>query len=393
MPWKVKEPMDERISLITDWKGGNYSITELSMIYGVSRKAVYKWTTRYEEHGIDGLKELSRAPLSHPNQTKAEVVEELIKEKMDHGRWGPKKLLVHLQRSRPDVQWPSVCTIEKWLRRHGLVKERRRRKRVPPYSEPFLDCDATNKVWSADFKGQFRMGNGKWCYPLTLSDNMSRYLLVCRGVESPCHKYTQKWFEWAFRKYGLPASIRTDNGTPFAGHGITGLSRLSVWWIRLGIRPERIQCGKPQQNGRHERMHKTLKEETATPAMADMNRQQMKFEQFRREYNEERPHEALGMRTPSSVYKASSRRYPEKILGPQYDEGVDVRRVRDGGEISFRGNYYYLSEVLSGENVGLMELHDGRYEIRFSFHPICIIDLKKMKVRPTQKKVLPMCVG
>lgn len=217
MPWKVKEPMDERISLITDWKSGNYSITELSAIYGVSRKTVYKWTNRYEEYGIDGLKELSRSPLSYPNQTEAEVIKGLIKEKMDHGKWGPKKLLRHLQGSRPDVQWPSVCTVEKWLRRHGLVKERKRRKRVPPYSEPFLQCDAPNKVWSADFKGQFKMGDGKWCYPLTLSDNMSRYLLVCRGVGSPCHEDTQKWFGWAFRNYGLPAAIRTDNGTPFAG--------------------------------------------------------------------------------------------------------------------------------------------------------------------------------
>lgn len=291
------------------------------------------------------------------------------------------------------MQWPSVCTVEKWLRRHGLVKERKRRKRVPPYSEPFLECDVPNKVWSADFKGQFRMGDGTWCYPLTLSDNMSRYLLMCRGVGSPCHEDTQEWFKWAFRKYGLPASIRTDNGTPFAGRGITGLSRLSVWWIRLGIRPERIECGKPQQNGRHERMHRTLKEETATPAMADMNRQQMRFEEFRREYNNERPHEALGMNTPSSVYEASSLRYPEKVLGPQYGEGVDVRRVRNGGEISFRGNYYFLSEVLSGEQVGLTELYDGRYEVRFGFHPIGIIDLEEMKVRPAQKKVLPMSVG
>lgn len=393
MPWKVKEPMDERISLITDWKSGNYSITELSAIYGVSRKAVYKWTNRYEEYGIDGLKELSRSPLSYPNQTEAEVIKGLIKEKMDHGKWGPKKLLRHLQGSRPDVQWPSVCTVEKWLRRHGLVKERKRRKRVPPYSEPFLQCDAPNKVWSADFKGQFKMGDGKWCYPLTLSDNMSRYLLVCRGVGSPCHEDTQKWFGWAFRNYGLPAAIRTDNGTPFAGRGITGLSRLSVWWIRLGIRPERIECGKPQQNGRHERMHRTLKEETATPSMADINRQQMRFEEFRREYNNERPHEALGMKTPSSVYEASSMRYPEKVLEPQYDEGVDVRRVRDGGEIRFRSNYYFLSELLAGEQVGLTELYDGRYEVRFNFHPICIIDLKEMKVRPTQKKVLPMSVG
>jgi len=393
MPWKVKEPMDERVRLIADWRSGNYSITELSVIYGVSRKAIYKWTTRYNEHGIDGLKEQSRAPLSHPNQTKAEVVQGLIKEKLDHGNWGPKKLLRHLQRSRPEVQWPSVCTVEKWFRMYGLVKERKRRKRVPPYSEPFLECDVPNKVWSADFKGQFRMGDSTWCYPLTLSDNMSRYLLMCRGVGSPCYGDTQKWFEWAFRKYGLPAAIRTDNGIPFSGRGITGLSRLSVWWIRLGIRPERIECGKPQQNGRHERMHRTLKEETATPAMSDMNQQQMRFEEFRREYNNERPHEALGMKTPSSVYEASSMRYPEKVLEPQYDEGVDVRRVRDGGEISFRGNYYFLSEVLSGERVGLTELYDGRHEVRFSFHPIGIIDLKEMKVRPTQKKVLPMSVG
>jgi transposase InsO family protein len=393
MPWKVKEPMDERVSLIADWKSSNYSITELSVIYGISRKAVYKWTNRYEEYGIDGLKELSRSPLSHPNQTEAEIVKELIKEKMDHSKWGPKKLLRHLHGSRPDVQWPSVCTAEKWLRRHGLVKERKRRKRVPPYCEPFLQCDAPNKVWSADFKGQFKMGDGKWCYPLTLSDNMSRYLLACRGVGSPCHEDTQKWLEWAFRNYGLPAAIRTDNGTPFAGRGITGLSRLSVWWIRLGIRPERIECGKPQQNGRHERMHRTLKEETATPAMVDMNRQQMRFEEFRREYNNDRPHEALGMETPSSVYEASSMRYPEKVLEPQYDEGVDVRRVRDGGEISFRGNYYFLSEVLAGQPVGLTELNDGRYEVRFSFHTICIIDLKEMRVCPVQKKVLPMCVG
>jgi transposase len=229
MPWKVKEPMDERVSLIGDWKSGNYSITELSRIYRVSRKAIYKWTNRYEGQGIDGLKELGRAPLSHPNETKAEIVRALIQEKMEHCKWGPKKLLSHLQRSRPAVQWPSVCTVEKWLRRHGLVKERRRRRRVPPYSEPFLQCDEPNKVWSADFKGQFRLGDGKWCYPLTLSDNMSRYLLVCRGFGSPCHDDTRKWFEWAFRKYGLPASIRTDNGTPFAGRGITGLSRLSVW--------------------------------------------------------------------------------------------------------------------------------------------------------------------
>lgn len=389
MPWKVKEPMDERISLIADWKSGDYSIMELSEIYGVSRKSIYKWTRRYEELKIDGLKEMSRAPLNHPNQTKEEIIEALIEEKMGHTKWGPKKILSHLQKIRPEEQWPSVCTVEKWLKRNGLVKQRRVRRRVPPYSEPFLQCNAPNKVWSADFKGQFRTGDGKWCYPLTLSDNMSRYLLLCRGFESPCYAETRKWFEWAFRKYGLPAAIRTDNGTPFVGRGITGLSRLSVWLIMIGIRPERIECGKPQQNGRHERMHRTLKEETATPAKPNMHQQQIRFEEFRCEYNDERPHESIGMKTPSNVYEVSSKHYPAKILGPHYDEGVDVRRVRDSGEISFQGNYYYLSEILSGQQVGLTEIDEEQYEVKFSFHPICMLNLKEMKVLPTQKKCNP----
>lgn len=393
MPWKVKEPMDERVNMIADWKSGSYSITELAVIYGVSRKTIYKWTDRYDGHGIDGLKELSRAPDNHPNQIEEEIIEELITEKMNHVKWGPKKLLVYLQKSKPDMQWPSVCTVEKWLRRYGLVKKRKYRRRVPPYSEPFLGCDVPNKVWSADFKGQFKMGDGGWCYPLTVSDNMSRYLLVCRGVESPSYNETHKWFEWAFRTYGLPEAIRTDNGTPFAGRGVTGLSRLSIWLIKLGIIPERIACGKPQQNGRHERMHRTLKEETATPPMANMNRQQMRFEEFRREYNDERPHEALHMMTPSGMYQSSSRRYPEKIIGPQYDERMDVRKVRESGEIGFRSNYYYLSEALSGERVGLVEISDGQYEVRFGFQPICMIDLKELKVRSIQKKVLPMSTG
>ena len=203
MPWKVTEPMDERIKLVADWMSGTYSITELSVIYEVSRKAVYKWIARYEEHGIDGLKELSRAPLNHPNETRVEVVQELIEEKMEHSTWGPKKLLRHLQTMRPDVQWPSVCTAEKWLRRHGLVKERKRRRRVTPYSEPFVLCDAPNKVWSADFKGQFRMSNGIWCYPLTLSDAMSRYLLVCRGVR-PVMKTQKSGLSGDFAHMGFP---------------------------------------------------------------------------------------------------------------------------------------------------------------------------------------------
>jgi transposase InsO family protein len=288
MPWKETNPMDERLMMVSDWMSGKYSMSELSLIYGVSRKTIYKWIGRYEDAGTDGLREQSRAPHSHPNSTGGEVIRRLIEAKLEHMSWGPKKLLAMLRAIQPDVSWPSVSTAEKWLKKNGLVRKRRRRRRVAPYSEPFLGCDRPNRVWSADYKGQFYTGDGKWCYPLTISDNMSRYLLSCRGLRSPCHEETREWFEWAFREHGLPDAIRSDNGTPFAGRSTSGLSRLSVWWIKLGIRPERIEAGKPYQNGRHERMHRTLKEETARPPAGSLEAQQARFEEFRRQYNEDR---------------------------------------------------------------------------------------------------------
>lgn len=386
MPWRKTEPMEERLKLIADRLAG-YSITELSVIYGVSRKTVYKWVDRYERFGQDGLKEFCRAPVNHPNQTEKDIIGRLVESKFSHMNWGPKKLVGFLKGRQPLIKWPSVCTAEKWLKRHGLVKERRLRRRTPAYSEPFLDCDAANKVWSADFKGQFKTGDDRWCYPLTVSDNMSRYLLACRGLYSPCHSDTRRWFEWTFREFGLPEAIRTDNGTPFAGRGMTGLGRLSIWWIKLGIRPERIASGKPQQNGRHERMHRTLKQETASPPMPDMDRQQFRFEEFRREYNSDRPHEALDQKTPASIYEPSHRRFPEKLRAPEYDEGIEVRSVRQKGEIKFKNGLYFLSELLAGEKVGLVEVEDGKHEIRFGFHPVGILDLRLGEVRPKSAKM------
>lgn len=266
--------------------------------------------------------------------------------------WGPKKLLDFLIAQHPEIRWPSACIAEKWLKRRGLVKSRRLRRRTPKYSEPFLTCNAPNKVWSADYKGQFKTGDGRWCYPLTITDNMSRYLLMCKGLYSPCHADTQPWFEWAFREFGLPDAIRTDNGTPFASRSVTGLSRLSIWWIKLGIRPERIESGKPQQNGRHER-----------------------------------PHEALDRKTPASVYHPSSRRFPEKLRNPEYDHGVKVRTIHHNGEVRFKRNHYYVSELLYGDRVGLVEIADGTYEIRFGFHPIGLLDLRLGKVVPKSIKV------
>lgn len=392
MPWRKTEPMEERLKLMADWLAG-YTITELSVIYGVSRKTIYKWIERYNRLGPDGLKECSRAPMNHPNQIDEEIIDRLVKAKLLHMSWGPEKLLGFLTERQSQIKWPSVCTAEKWLKRRGLVKKRRLRKSTPKYSEPFLACDVANKVWSADYKGQFKTGDAKWCYPLTITDNMSRYLLACKGLYSPCYAGTQPWFEWVFREFGLPEAIRTDNGTPFAGRGITGLSRLSVWWIKLGIRPERIESGKPQQNGRHERMHRTLKQDTANPPQADMDRQQRRFDEFRHEYNDDRPHEALDQKTPSSVYEPSPRRFPEKLRDPEYDHGIQIRTVRDGGEIGFKRDYYFISELLAGEKVGLIEAADGKYEIRFGFCPIGILDIRLGKVEPKSTNVLPMSIG
>lgn len=390
MPWKDTKPMDERIKFISDRLSGTFTVTELAIIYGISRKTVYKWITRYDEHGIDGLKELSRVPKSCPHKTDNALVARLIRAKTERMNWGPKKILAMLKDREPGIDWPSVSTVEKLLKQNGLVKKRKRRKVVPPYSEPFLDAREANTVWSADFKGHFRTGDGRWCYPLTISDNASRYLLSCRALSSPCYSETRKWLEWSFREYGLPEALRTDNGTPFAGRGLTGLSRLSLWLIKLGIRPERIRSGHPEENGRHERMHRTLKEDTAKPPAKDMKKQQELFDKFISEYNELRPHESLGQKPPASVYKASPIRYPEKFRSIEYDEGIAVRIVKDSGEIMFGGGRYYLSEILSGERVGLVEVDDGRYEIRFGFHPLCVLDIRKGKIETkTTKKCYP----
>jgi len=386
MPWRKTEPMDERIKLIGNQLEG-CSVTELSAIFGVSRKTVYKWIKRYHELGPEGLKELSRAPVGHPNQTDDAVVRRLIQTKREHMPWGPKKLLAHLKDREPAVAWPSVCTVEKWLKRHGLVKARRLHRRTPPYTQPFLDCDAPNKVWSADYKGQFQTGDGKWCYPLTITDNMSRFLLTCKGLYAPVYNETRDWFEWAFREFGLPEAIRTDNGKPFAGNGVTGLSRLSIWWLKLGIRPERIKIGKPQQNGRHERMHRTLKAETASPPMKNMQCQQVRFDKFQCEYNVDRPHEAHGQKPPASMYRPSAKRYPEKLLAPEYGYGVEVRTVKHGGEIGFKDKYYFLTALLAGEKVAIAEKSDDKCEVRYGFFPIAMLDCAKGKVEPISTNV------
>ena len=370
MPWKHETPMDQRIKLVGEWLSGNYSKTALSKRFGVSRVTVNKWLSRYEEAGLRGLEERSRAPKSCPHQTHKAVATKLIEAKLQHMDWGPKKLVCYLSTKWPQIQWPAPSTAGEILRRQGLVRAKSRRSRTPPYGQPFRDCEAPNQVWSVDYKGQFKTGDGCWCYPLTVTDNASRYLLLCRGLHRPRLQETQPWFEWVFREYGLPNAIRSDNGSPFALVGLGGLSVLSVWWIKLGIVPERIKPGRPDQNGRHERMHRSLKAATLKPPAQDLHQQQAVFNAFRQEFNTERPHEALQMETPASRYYASLRSYPETLPEIDYGDDFEVRRVRSNGEIKWQGQRLYVSEALVGEWVGLKETDSNQWELYFSSHHI-----------------------
>lgn len=406
MPWKETCPMDQKVQMIGDWLSGEHSIAELGELYRVSRKTVYKWVERYEAMGLPGVEELSRAPISHSNALSEEIVEMIVGAKLAHLKWGPKKVLAWLKaRGATELgqvvqRWPVVSTVGDVLKREGLVKTRRRKHSVPAYPGPLAGCKRPNAVWSADFKGQFRTGDGKLCYPLTITDNCSRYLLVCRGLSHPSLEEAKPWFEWAFRKYGLPDAIRTDNGAPFASVGFGALSRLSIWFIKLGIRPERIKPGHPQENGRHERMHETLKGETAKPAQGNMKLQQRAFDKFVGEYNMERPHEALGFQTPGSVYEPSARRYPLRIPRVEYDALDAVRSVRHNGEIKWQGKLVYLSEALAGEQVALRPTDEPAprgWKVLFSFQVLGTLDEAThtvvslpVKSRPRRRKMLPM---
>lgn len=379
MPWKVINQMTLKTQLIKDWNDGS-SKTDLSRKYGVSRPTIYKWLKRFEHSGIEGLKEQNRAPKNCPNKTPREILNLLIQEKLKNRKRGPKKVRAQLKRRHPELDLPAVSTIGYWFKKEGLVEKRKRRHRVPPYTRPFAECNASNDVWSIDYKGQFYMRNGHVCYPLTISDNFSRFLLGCQALEGPRYEPTRQCIESVFREYGLPDAIRCDNGTPFAGKCIGGLSRLSIWWIQLGIVPERIGKGCPQENGRHERMHRTLKNEALDPIAKNLKEQQKGFDFFRHDFNNCRPHESLDDKTPSDIYTRSNRPYVERPHSPDYGLACLVRTVRHSGEIKFMGRMYYLTELLYGQPVGLKEIDDGLWQIQYSFYILGSIDLRKNKI-------------
>jgi transposase InsO family protein len=385
MPWKESSVMEERMRFVLEYERGLCSMAELCRRYGISRTTGYVWVGRHEAEGLEGLHERSRAPLRPANQTPEEIEAAVLELRREHMRWGPRKLKWVLEQAAPEVRWPAASTIGAMLAREGLALARKKRQRTPPYTQPLAGATAPNRVWCADFKGWFRTQDGQRIDPLTISDAHSRYLLRCQVVEKTDSERVQAIFAATFAEYGMPEAIRSDNGVPFAARAVNGISRLSLWWMKLGIRPERIQAGHPEQNGRHERMHRTLKQETATPPAATARAQQRAFDRFRRDYNQLRPHEALGMQTPTSVYMSSPRFYPGRVREPEYDSGLRVRRVQQQGQFRWKSQRVFLGTVFQGERVALLPRDDRYFLVYFAQFPIALLDSRELKILPLPK--------
>ena len=385
--------MEEKLRFVFEYERDEQTMTELCQSFGIARETGYVWLRRYQQSGIEGLLEANRAAQRHPNQTPTAIEQRVLELRQAHMRWGPRKLKRVLERDQSGRKWPAASTIGELLKREGLVVARKKRRKTAPYSQPLAHADGPNRVWCADFKGWFRAKNGERVDPLTISDACSRYLLRCQAVEKTDTARVQAIFEAAFREYGLPQAIRTDNGAPFASTAIAGWSRLAVWWIKLGIVPERIEAGHPEQNGRHERMHRTLKQEVAMPPAEDRRAQQRALENFRQEYNEVRPHEALGMQTPAAVYQPAARKFPSRVPEPEYPASMLVRSVRPHGHFRWQQHDVFLTEVLWGENVGLLPEDDRWFTIYFAHLPLARFDSQKLRVTPLPKTASNTAVG
>lgn len=383
MPWREMSVMDERMGFVVDFLRGEFTMAELCVRYNVSRPTGYALVARYQREGPSGLVARSRRPHTSPSATTTAVARACLELRRRHPDWGPVKLRDRLRLRAPDQAWPAASTIGGLLKRAGLVSRARRRRPIPTAAPLTSVMDTPNAVWTIDFKGHFRTGDGIWCYPLTVMDGCSRYLLACAGLLQPRLTPTRAVLERTFREYGLPARIRSDNGSPFAApSALARLSRLAVWWIRLGIVPELIQPGCPAQNGRHERMHRTLKRATARPPASSRVAQQRRFRAFVREYNDERPHAALGHVTPSMLYAPSTRPWPARLLPLDYPVHFDVRRVICNGRIKWHNRAVSVSSVLVGERVGLEEVADGEWALYFGPLRLGTLDERLGRIRP-----------
>jgi len=393
MPWKGVTVSEQRQRFLEDYRLSYYSITELAERFSISRKTAHthpghqgKWINRYKEHGQCGFHERSRRPHRYSRQTDAAIVEELVALRKRHPHWGARKLLNLMQRRDPKRELPAVSTGARILARQGLVKPRRRHRRAHPGCPKSIP-QGPNDIWAADYKGQFRLKNGNYCFPLTVSDLSSRYLLGCDAHPAISLEKSFAHFKGLFTIYGLPGRIRTDNGVPFASNALARLSQLSVWFIKLGIYPELIEPGKPQQNGVHERMHRTLKQETTIPPGSSLRGQQRKFDRFREEFNGERPHEALGMKRPGELYHVSSRAMPKRIEPYDYPAHYLVRRVSRAGTIRVFHKQIFVSNTLHEDYVGLEEVDDGVYDLYWCFYQIGRYELKTNKIHDVVSRV------
>jgi putative transposase len=386
MPWEGVTVREQKQRFIEDYLLNYYSITELARRFSITRKTAHKWIHRYLEQGPAGLEERSRRPHSCPWQTDPALAAEVVALREKHPSWGPKKLLNVLEHWDPERPLPSIATAARILDRAGLVKPRRRYRRAHPGC-PQTKAAEPNDIWPADYKGQFRLKNGKYCFPLTVSDLASRYILGVDAHPAISLERSKAHFRRLFEDYGLPKRIRTDNGVPFASNALARLSQLSVWFIKLGIYPELIEPGEPQQNGVHERMHRTLKQEATIPPASSLRGQQRKFDGFREEFNRERPHEAIEMKRPAELYQPSDRHFPRKIETYDYPGHFLVRRVSRGGTIRVFGHQPFVSNVLQEDYVGLEEVDDGVYDLYFCFYQIGRYDLRENRVQDIVSRV------
>jgi transposase InsO family protein len=373
MPFKETGRMEERIRMFLEYESGNWSVSELCRRYGVCRDTFYEWRKRKESGDPAWFQDRSHAPLQCWQTTDGAIADQVIAARRRFPYLGPRKLLAVLDREAPGIAWPAASTIGTLLKHAGLVAPIKRRRRALDQRRPCTAVTNANDEWSTDFKGWFRTRDQRRIDPLTVADSHSRFLIELR-IAAPTIKGVRPYFERAFREYGLPLAIRCDNGSPFGSRGPGGLTRLSAWWLKLGIVPHFIHPASPQENGRHERMHRTLKAQTSAPPARNAPEQQARFDVFRHHYNQERPHEALGQRPPAELYTRSPRAMPSREEDPWYDAEHQVRRVRSNGEIKWKGEFIFIGEALVDELVGIAELQTGDYVVRFCNLDIGLID-------------------
>lgn len=378
MPWRKIRPMDNKIQFISLALDGQITMTELCSIFCISRKTGYKWLWRYLQEGPKGLENKSTAPKHIPHKTRQDVTDFIVSCRKKHPSWGAKKITQKANQIAHHLTLPSEATINNIIKREGLTNTKRKRRKPGHPGPPSANAEKPNDIWTTDFKGEFKTKSGQYCYPLTILDEYSRFLVECQGLPSPSFPGSFRVFKRAFKTYGLPHTIKSDNGAPFATTALGRLSKLSVWWIKLGINPVLTQPARPYQNGVHERMHKTLKNESTIPPSSDLKAQQRRFNRWKNEYNFDRPHETLEGKYPSQVYKPSLKEYPSKIPTVEYPRHFEVRLISANKCLSWKQRAIPVSSLLIHEYIGLEEIMDGIWAVYFSWKRLGFLDEKRM---------------